>query len=251
MTDNQPSVVKSNQIPEQLFLLREDYQEYLYGSQLILPDGRLTQSERSRLRVLAVITLLVGCIAAYFSFISLRLTAEGIETSGAITERGTHPRGIPGLSSFVVYSYTVNGETYTQQVSVTSTIARRLNRRGMSAEIIYLPTNPEYSRLTGENQIHTETSVTIFFFLVGISLCLLMFVRPYRVRRLSREGRVLFGEVKTSRRIHGITHIRFTFLSPEGRRLGGVGSTQRVAAAPRPGVPVAVLYSNENFYRVL
>ncbi|MBZ0297663.1 MAG: DUF3592 domain-containing protein [Anaerolineae bacterium] len=244
-------MLTTSELPEQLFLLREDHWEYLQGEQSTLPDGRLTQRERHILLGFIVVTFLITCAAIYFSYISLRLTAEGISTEADIIEHGTLSRGIPGLRDYVIYRYTVGNQTYTNQVSVTPAVARRLSRRGATATIVYLPDNPALSRLAGDNELYVETSVSIFLVLVGIGLCLLMFVRPYRVRRLAREGRVLLGEIKTSRRIYGVTHIRFTFLSPEGRRLDGVGSTKRMTAAPRPGVPVAVLYSNENYYRML
>ena len=233
-----------------IYLLHEEHAAFLEGEAGQLAGHRFSMREKRILGLLVLATAITGVIALVLSVISLRLTQTGSVTAARVIEHGTR-LSLPGLTNYVVYAFTANGQTHTGQSGVTSAIYRQLIRRDASLMIAYLPDNPAISRLAGSHEIYTETSVSIFATLTGIGLCLLMFVRPYRIRRLARAGRLLPGEIKTSRRTRGITYVRFTFLSPEGRRLSGVASSERMTAAPKPGAPVAVLYLNENFYRML
>jgi hypothetical protein len=236
-----------------LFLLHRANEAFLRGETRMLNNSRLTRRERLLLRLVIIMTIVTAVLAVYLSIQSLRLTQQGVITRAEIVEHGTR-FNIPGISFYVIYRFEAGGQSYTAGQAVSESIYRRLSRLDAVAEIAYLPDNPAVSRLAGDNQIYTETSMSIFSVLVGLLITAAIFIRPYRTRRLARHGRVLMGEIKTHRYDRAHIHVRFTFRSPEGRRLEGVGSARvhdTNHITPEPGVPCAVLYHNENFYRIL
>ncbi len=238
--------------PENLFVLHRQHWLYLNGDMRDIEHSRLTSTERILLIALVLFTLTVIVLTLYLSLISLRLTEYGQITNAQITEHGSKPN-LPGISYYVVYAFTVDGQTYQAEQAVTRPIYQRLSRRGASAEIAYMPDDPAISRLAGDNQIYTETSIAIFLVLLCPLLIAALFIRPWRTRRLARDGQIILGEIKTYRKVEANIHLRFTLLSPEGRRLNGIGSTtlHENDTYPETGLPVAVLYLNENFYRML
>lgn len=238
--------------PENLFVLRRQHWMYLTGATQNLEPSRLSPTERTLLALLTMITLVITLAAVYLSVQSLRLTEQGEVIQAAIIEHGPRPN-LPGIGYYVRYAFLVDGQQYAAEQAVTRTIYQRLSRRGATAEIAYLPGNPAVSRLAGANQIYTETSLAIFGVFAGLGAIAAVFIRPYRTRRLARNGQIILGEIKTQRQEGANIHLRFTFLSPQGRRLDGIGSTtiHENDIRPAPGIPVAVLYLNENFYRMI
>lgn len=238
--------------PENLFVLRRQHWMYLTGATHNLEPSRLSPTERTLLALLCTLTLFIAGVALYLSATSLRLTEQGQTIRAAVVEHGARPN-LPGIGYYVRYAFTVDGQNYAAEQAITRTIYQRLSRRGATAEVAYLPDNPAISRLAGANQIYTETSLAIFGVFAGLGAMAAVFIRPYRTRRLARDGHIILGEIKTQRQDGANIHLRFTFLSPQGRRLDGIGSTtiQENDIQPAPGVPVAVLYLNENFYRMI
>lgn len=239
--------------PVNLFVLHQANLPFLNGESGQLHNSRLTPRERRLLAVIVMVTLVLGGVALYLAARSLHLTEHGVITQAEVIEHGTH-FNIPGVHYYVVYSFRASDAVFTGQQAVSEGIYRRLTRRDAVAEVAYLPDDPQVSRLAGDNQIYTETSLAIFGVFAGAFLALAVFIRPYRTRQLARYGQVIVGEIGASRQQGAHIHVRFTFRSPEGRRLEGIGSTNvhlSSATIPEPGVPVAVLYSNENFYRML
>jgi hypothetical protein len=122
------------------------------------------------------------------------------------------------------------------------------------------PESPE--RLTRPDQItRWMMLLTPVAFAVLLTFsCILLRRKQRREERLTREGRLLEGQVISCAASHSSetghsVELRYSFLAPDGRHVEGKRSERRDdlkdAQLPAPGTPVAVLYADEKLHQVL
>ncbi len=174
-----------------------------------------------------------------------RMAAEGVVTSGVVTDVGP-PRGEERRHK-VYYRYEVDGRTYNSNTTVGSGRVGNL-RAGHSVAVRYLRTEPARSWMVR----HEPSPTPNWTPLVGVGLWLpavLIFLQIRRQRSLLAEGRVALGSVTGVRWVSsqhgGHYRISYQFQAAGGETYkGGFQSSKKKFGAT--GTPLTILYDQDN-----
>jgi hypothetical protein len=176
-----------------------------------------------------------------------RMAAEGVVTSGLVTEIG--PAQGDDNEHKIRYRYQLNGQTYHTSATVGSSAAEGLEA-GSGVQIRYLPTDPAQSWIVGHEPKATPVWTPPLVAVAMLFASGVIFFRIKRQRFLLADGRPALGRVTKVRWAgsnHGGGHYRasYEFTGPDGQMYTGCfrGSKKKCGAA---GTPVTVLYVPDN-----
>jgi hypothetical protein len=192
------------------------------------------------------------------------LRQNGVSVEGVIINRRTSTAKT--TSYYITYGYSAaNQQFHTQEVHVSENTYAS-HPEGMPVSVVYLPSDPNVSMLTGEDADYSERNKVLLFGLgwLGIAFIgLSAAIWKMREQRLwVQKSRIMQGIVCESQghqageklRYFKLT-IRYRFVSPSGIELFGRQSEARddlaYQALPKPGTPVAVLYLDDKHYKML
>lgn len=159
----------------------------------------------------------------------------------------------------VQYRYTLeNDSTVNSSRTVAASIAEGI-QAGEIIEIVILPTQPMQSIIAGQNTPPWGYTLRgMGYLLAALAVGAFGILQRRKQQQLQREGEVLTGEITALRRLQGENattfDIEYVFQSPQnGETLSGTGNyVQRdPLITPKIGMPLAVLYLNDQTYRAL
>jgi hypothetical protein len=201
--------------------------------------------------------------AGYFWSPSHLLTTLGVTTEATVTARSVTTLS-EGRYYNIAYTFRVNEQEYSSQEKVYD-VAYEIVEEGSTIGVIYVPHDPRiFSRST---DLKPPWIVPL---LAGLAVfCLFLFGRTVvsrmRDRHLSK-GYLLRGEVtdwRTEIRDRGdgpeyvIGYLNYTFVRPDGN-ICDVRTSKKLEIheannliSPRSGAPIAVLFVNNDLFRVL
>lgn len=199
--------------------------------------------------------VLVG-VALWSTGVYLGVWLFGTEYPGAVVKKSER-RGSKGKMSYTVeYEYMVAGRLHTAQVSVNADEYRQV-AAGDQFAVRALESAPEsgpWPRLPGQTPILDVAGMWLFaLFWNGILSVFLwvVYLRPWRMRRLVRWGRPAPGIVRdTTMSVSKGTktyHLTYEYAAADDGGepavfTGKMACTQALAAGARPGDLVTVLY---------
>lgn len=215
------------------------------------------------LSALAMTLLIAFTLATAFNEWNRVTTLEqsGIRVKAIVSDHRT----VSGKSTsyYLTYRFSVRNQQYQREQNVGSGTYNRFPP-GAPITISYLASDPSISMLAGDAEDNSDlVSFTIIFALVdvgGLIMAGYLGVRSLRYRRLSRDGKLLRGEVLACTGLRGYkgaytVSLRYAFRDPGGQNVEKLVKTVRndlkKKGLPRPGTPVAVMYVDESLYEVL
>lgn len=244
------------------FLLHPAHTAFLNGSK-----RKLVGSSMGSLIMLAIVGLICAGLGLGMTAYALNeqavydaLAKNGVTKLATVTD-GRFSKG-RSTTYYLTYSYEVevNGEfqTFSREETVSANLYDKSDI-GDHISVRYLPDDPGTARAIDEPFNGVILIVVGIAFIVGALYLILSHVRQYRRDRiLESEGQVISGSVVKSR-ISGVgnkrqLHVQYEFLSPVSVTLKGKQSQRRrdvEAADVPPGTKVAVVYHNDNTFRIL
>jgi hypothetical protein len=244
------------------FLLHPAHAEFLNNSK-----RKLVGSSIGSLILLSIVGLIcaglgLGLTAYAINEQTLQdsLAQNGIVKLAIVTD-GHVTRG-RSTSYYLTYTYDaeVNGEfeTFTREESVSSTLYNKSDI-GDRISIRYLSSDPGTARAVDEPfRGIVFVGIGAVFVLLG-AYVMLSHARQYRRdRRLENDGQIVSGTIlNSSTRGRGNKrqlHVQYEFHSPYGAVLTGKQSAARRDVEPSnlpPGTKVAVVYYDDNIFRML
>ena len=245
----------------QPFLITPSNYQYLNRSR------RSVNSESRRgMLILLVILIVIAALALGFGAWGSwdrdnHFRAKGVDTQGTAIERRVS-RG-RSTSYYITYRYTVNGQTYTHEESVSSSDYDRVYTNQKIA-VRYLSDNPAESELAG----HSDIGGAIFWLIIGLVLVgssAFVFTRLQRLSRFAQRGQIMQGMITNatmtitrSRRSQTsyTLGINYVFRNPYGTEVAGKEQKNRKDMQNADmyslrGAPVAVLYIDDKNYMLL
>jgi hypothetical protein len=259
-----------------LFLFHPDNQKFVSGQshQVILYSR--TRVYAVWLAALLLLPLVVSSVAAWGGF-SL-LNRVGGTASASVIHRET-VNDVGGAEYYVTYEYTISGNSYQHQ-QLVSERTYETSETGSQVGMIYLPLNPNISRLASNDRATLATSfygvpVTLVdnfsvwvVPLLALPLVIAVIVtlaRERRVHRLERNGVLLKGTVDNccwtaeqgADGRHHSAQINYRCVVRGVCQLSGtkvVDLSRRKSQnlhLPVRGAPVALLYLDDTNFEVL
>jgi hypothetical protein len=256
----------------QLYLLNPHHKEFVEGA-----SKKLGSAERAHYAhtfymgppTLIGLLLMVGVLAYLLvsgwneQQLRQQLVLEGTSTEAEVVEL-SNVGGIRPFRMTYRFNYQPAGgeaQVFTGEQAVSESDYEKL-APGDTITVFFLPDEPDVSRFPSE----PETPLWIcapYLLVLALSLFAVRWFRArehwYRLRRLEREGRLLDGEIVSSRKGIALPKDRvqvwltYRFRSPTGEDIEdtGEGGMEDHEALPEPGMPVKVLYVDDNLYRVM
>jgi hypothetical protein len=244
------------------------------GLFLISPSAnrKFVMGEKSRIGnsttmyiMAAIFFLIAGAIAYYFGGGVLRAdeaARSGKTTRAEITDAYSSRSNKGGTSYYIDYEFKAGGQTYKKHVQIGSGLYNN-TYIGDSVSIKYLPTDPNVSVLTGDYKDDTERNNGIILMAIFLPTCLIIGALILWVdgsnRRIS-GGQLLAGQIISSqgragsKGTYNVT-IEYGFTNPYGQQLTKKQTSNRPdlrkSPLPAAGTPVAVLYVDDKFYRLM
>jgi hypothetical protein len=236
---------------------------------------------KDRAGIILMLLLLITFLALtgsllYQQYIAAQLTSRGTVTTATVLDRGSSSGRSTTYTLAYEYQAALTGQqpaTYRQSQTVASKTFDK-HPAGSKITIAYLPDNPNISQLAGPDADPNYASGQLIAVVLPIFIAfggLLYFVWPvYKDRRLASGGSIIKGQVVerqgqyvTARRRYYELTIKYSFASPtDGTTLEGTQSLPRNdlkpdndlranAKLPAPGAAVAVLYLDNEHYKML
>jgi hypothetical protein len=216
--------------------------------------------------LIAAIFFLLAALAIYL-FGGAVLRTDEAERSGTVTKAmivdGYVSKGSKGSTSYYIdYEFKLNGQVYRKHILIGSTLYNRV-LIGDTVTIKYLPSDPKVSVLSGDDQDDTDRNENIGIMVISVPICLIIGAYCLWVdgknRRISRgqllPGQILRAEGKRGSKGSYTVSIDFGFTNPYGQQLIKKQSKNRPdlrnTPLPAVGTPVAVLYVDDNFFRLM
>lgn len=219
-----------------------------------------------------------GCLALFFSFFSLigilftlmvisdivstlQLSLSGINGRAVITDMEIDDSG-DTTSYELVYEYRANAQAYTQRDTVDR--SRYVSTEiGQSVDILYLPTQPQLSRLDSERPAFRWLWLVIFLsgaFAVGGGMAVRHYWRLARKERRAAargvriDGRVISAQQEKDSDGDLWITIEYEITSPTSG--AALRETQKAPLAkdralPKRGNRVAVMYADDTHFALL
>jgi hypothetical protein len=243
------------------FLIEPDSPSLLHD-----PDTRARSVFRGRLFlgflvVLECLFLLPMAWAVSEWFTRFRLHQSGVDVVGRVTAL-EEDNGSEGEVYYTVhYEIEVDGKRLpglAREASVTGSYFEKL-KVGSAVPVRYLPESG-VSRLVEDHEKLGMSIVVFLGFLVAAAIFLALFFVSARKVRLLRDGQILDGELLACRgeldsEKDYQLRATYKFVTPEGRSLEGKAEAERNdwkdRSLPASGTPVAVLYLNDDHFRML
>ncbi|SRR5258708_27690769 len=249
--------------PDNLFLLNRGNWNFVNGK-----SRRIVGTNNLLLLVISAgVLLILLYIAGNFLLTAFLVNQSGHSGSAVIASRRISSG--KSTSYYITFKFTpttgdFQGEPFSVEQSVSRDAYNRLTE-GSEVKISYVPTAPNYALLAGSDADNSIINSTVTFaFAASIMLLVVMrlFFRDWRRNaRMAREGRLIQGQLTyyhTRRGNKGGFYIDIacTFQSPiDGSVITAKGSEARGdlrgKPAPALGTPVAVLYADDNLFKVL
>jgi hypothetical protein len=191
-----------------------------------------------------------------------QLTTEGVTTRAKFIDRSISTDSDGDDTYYVTFQFGLDNRTYGVEQSVDSSTYYGAET-GVIVDIVYVPANPQLARIAGMEAGEEE------IFLVVFSLCwngivLLIFLSVVagwrRVRRLSREGQIVRGELVSASGRRGnkgnyFVTVNYRFRTPGGEELSGKETATRNdlrgRELPAPGTPLSILYKDRKTHMAL
>ncbi|MBN1202594.1 MAG: DUF3592 domain-containing protein [Anaerolineae bacterium] len=249
---------------EQPFLFHPGNRRFLQGKSRGL-SGTATGG------LIAVLLVLVLAMVGLFVVVGIphwlqarELDRSGVITQGTVIERDIHEDDEGSDTYYVRYSFVAgDGRAYERQQQVSRSNYSNW-ARGATVRVKYLTGDPAVSRLVDDNTADSGSRIVLIISVVAIALVMIFVVlavdQRSRNRRLASKGQLLRGEVlvctghKDSDGDYFVT-LRYCFLSPEDREITArdrrLANDLKHASLPAPGTAVAVLYADDDTYKVL
>ena len=252
---------------ERPFILFPENQAFVAGK-----TNRLA-GQLSSLWVLAlaagivIVLLVMGALAIPNWYDAQELERNGVVTQGSIVDRRSIIDNDGGETTwYITYSFyvTETNTAYRSEKQASRSIYNKFPT-GSTAEVRYLPSDPDNSRLEADNNTYGNSRSTV---IVGVGLIVLLaiglvIVREVRQRStaLARKGQLLRGEVVSCTAKENddgdlTVKLRYHFFNPDGRELmrletRSMANDLKDRRLPRPGQAVVVLYLNDKTFRVM
>lgn len=132
---------------------------------------------------------------------------------------------------------------------------------GDNIPIRYLPTNPAVSMIEGSQRAnYTPIIAGVIFLVILLLVAGRTFQEYFRGQALEARGQVIFGQIDqikggVDHRGHYHVNIVYHFRCPQGSKIDNnvfrMCDQLRDKPLPSPGTPIAVVYLNAAFYRIL
>lgn len=213
--------------------------------------------------VLFIIFMLGVVFQGGFTLLRWLLTnVDGTPIRASVVDRRVS-RG-KSTSYTVTYAFTVDGQRYVVSQQVDYNVYNKANE---IVDVTYWPPNPNFARLSGEYEVGNMLFGSLVqlgcpgTFVILMGAFAIVGFRDWRKlmakqRRLREEGRLLYGEVITSRGYfkpkqgYRVT-VRYGFRTPDpdgrwvSREETRVMNWMQRKPLPAKGTPVAILYADD------
>lgn len=244
---------------ENVFLLHPENRDFLRGKRRNFTSG--ANKIMLALMLLFCVVGVVLSVAGVFVYLGdQQLQQDGARTRAIVTDLAIE-EDTDDTDYYSFYRFEVNGVEYTRRASLNREQYNDLEIGG-GVDVIYLPDDPNTSRIVGEGDpiwllIALGAGFTLFSLLSGMRV----FSNIRADQRLGREGKVIKSAIKriTSREDSDndfYIKVEFTVIDPvSGESVHGKDETIRNdlknRLLPEVGTPLAILYLNPRMYRVL
>jgi hypothetical protein len=206
-----------------------------------------------RLALMVGTAFLVGLgvvgVLFYQSLDRSRRQFEELQSNGATTPARILDKSQTGSGKnrrhFVSYEFEAGGQIYRRRVSVSSSIYGQV-QVGRQVAVVYLPYNPQISRLAMEGAPVMWVAILPPAFL--LLLAVLMVVPVFTQRKLAQYGQAAPAVVTRTARVKNGTVVYYDFLD-EGNNIISGRSSVCPKAAPEPGAVITVLFHSQNSRR--
>ncbi len=244
------------------------------GLFLLSPSAnrKFVSGEKSRIgnsrtmNIWAAIFFLLAAAAAYFVGGSVLRTEEaarsGTATKAIITDGYISKSSKGGTSYYIDYEFKINGQVYKRHLQIGSALYNGLSI-GDTVTIKYLQSDPDVSVLTGDFKDDTERTQNIVLTAIFLPTFLIIGALILRVDGRNRRyssGQLLPGQIVSAQGKAGskgayIVSVEYSFTNPYGQQLTKKQSNNRPDLRKNPlpaaGSPAAVLYVDDNFFKLM
>jgi hypothetical protein len=190
------------------------------------------------------------------------LETRGKETVGTITNK-RYSSSSKSTTYYMTYAYVVSGKTYQVEQRISKDIYS-VNNLGGKVTARYLPENPAQARLGGDDKDDDGIKIGFYILIVawtGFAVgCVFALNHILRNLKLTAQGqlvpgRVVGAHISRSKSTYTL-HLTYAFKSPTTgrtiqRKESAVRNDLRQTSAPAYGLPVRVLYVDDQTYRVM
>jgi hypothetical protein len=241
------------------FFLNPTHRKFFQGQATYLPmhAGQIIRKN--------AIWIVVGLVFVIFSVTQfvimthrIHLQQTGARIDATVIDR-TDTVWEEGHSYSLIYQFTLtdNNGLYSGVQDVDSDTYSAYPK-GSQISVVYLPNNPNTSQLD-RNYTSAYAWLTTSMVLGLVSICVLFYlVRPVlKDRRLAIKGHIIEGTVISSKGTFSGLHfslvVEYQFKAPSSRMITDKQEAARdeLEVLPEPGTSIAVLYLNEQLYKLL